>query len=356
MELLTKEQFRAYIYLEFRRGKSAADIYRQLQETGVEGIPSLPTVYRWHKEFQDAARTSLSDSQRPGRPVSVSSEENIAKVRQIVAGTPNISTSTIADLVGISKETARHILEGCLKLRKVCAVWVPHLLSEDQKLQRVKCAKSMIGTIESLSVDEFLRVYATEDETWIYFTSLLPKAENKAWLPRDAPRPRIVREQLSGKKTMLLMVFTGDGKFNIHATEPGETVDSQRYVNFLHDTGEKWRKLKSSPTRMSELLWQHDNARPHCASATKDFFERRHVHLVSQAPYSPDLNQCDRWLIKRLKQGIRQTGNINSANDVIVHSLRILRGIPKEDFVLQRQLLLADCHTIIHKRGDYITQ
>ena len=36
------------------------------------------------------------------------------------------------------------ILKKRLDLRKVCARWVPHLLTEEQKTQRLKCAWELL--------------------------------------------------------------------------------------------------------------------------------------------------------------------------------------------------------------------
>ena len=38
------------------------------------------------------------------------------------------------------------ILKKRLDLRKVCARWVPHLLTEEQKSQRLKCARELLKT------------------------------------------------------------------------------------------------------------------------------------------------------------------------------------------------------------------
>ena len=65
-------------------------------------------------------------------------------------------------------------------------------------------------------------------------------------------------------------------------------MTSERYVAFIKVTGEKWRTLRSSPMRLKELWWQHDNARPHVAATTKSFLERREVTVIKQSPFSPD--------------------------------------------------------------------
>ena len=103
------------------------------------------------------------------------------------------------------------------------------------------------------SIGDCMRYWATEDETWVLFLPFGTEDENKAWIKRHDPKLRVVRPTLTNKKTMLLVAFTGDGKFNVHATCPGDTITSERYIDFLKDVGIKWRNLKSSPTPLSQL-------------------------------------------------------------------------------------------------------
>ena len=52
-----------------------------------------------------------------------------------------LSVKDIASCTGISEGSVQTILKKCLDLRKVCARWVPHLLTEKQKTQHLKCAR-----------------------------------------------------------------------------------------------------------------------------------------------------------------------------------------------------------------------
>ena len=136
----------------------------------------------------------------------------------------------------------------------------------------MECAATIKTLIESKSKEDLLRLWATEDETWMLFDSFpCCKSENKAWLRKDEPRLRVVKPKLTNRKALLLVAFTGDKKISVETLKPKETVTSESYVTFIRRTGDKWRTLRSSPTKLSELFWQHDNARPHSASTTVDF-------------------------------------------------------------------------------------
>ena len=50
----------------------------------------------------------------------------------------------IQDIMKISSESLTHILHDCLSVRKHCARWVPHDLSEEQKRGRVNWCTHML--------------------------------------------------------------------------------------------------------------------------------------------------------------------------------------------------------------------
>jgi len=81
-------------------------------------------VYKWVKRFSEG-RESVTDEERSGRPATSRSEENIAKVRQIVRENRRLTVSSIAEQVNIDRETVRKISTEDLDMRKVCAKTAP---------------------------------------------------------------------------------------------------------------------------------------------------------------------------------------------------------------------------------------
>lgn len=350
---LKNEHYRAYVFLEMKRGRAATDVYQQLLDTHLSNVPSRATIFRWWKDFSDGSRTSLCDQPRIGRPSTATTEENVAFVKHSLDENPRQSLRMLADLVGCNKDTIRDIVTNILGLKKLCSVWIPHILSDINKKDRVECATEIIRIQDQNSMDDCLRYWTTEDETWVLFDELQTKQDNKAWLAPNAARPRVILPKLTNKKTLLLLAFTGDGKCNIEAFRRGQTVTAKEYVSFVHRTGEKWRTLRSSPTRLNQLWWQHDNARPHAAAATKQFFARRQVTLIRQSAYSPDFNLADRWMFLYLKKNLKKN-SFKSPEEVRAESLRLFRSIQRERFVHELERLYAYCKDVIRANGDYV--
>ena len=72
------------------------------------------------KRFSEG-RESVIDENRSGRPATSRTEENIAKVRQILRKNRRLTVRSLAEQVNIDRETVRKILTEDLEMRKVCA-------------------------------------------------------------------------------------------------------------------------------------------------------------------------------------------------------------------------------------------
>ncbi|XP_025829860.1 uncharacterized protein LOC112904322 [Agrilus planipennis] len=97
--------------------------------------PSYSTVKQWVSEFKKG-RVSTSDGPRSGRPVEVTTPDMIEKIHQIVLGDRRLKVREIAETCKMSYERVQHILHQHLHMEKLCARWVPRLLTVDQKLIR----------------------------------------------------------------------------------------------------------------------------------------------------------------------------------------------------------------------------
>ena len=63
----------------------------------------------------------------------------------------------IASIVGISLSRVHFILKKILKVRKISARWVPHLLTDDQKRRRVETAKNIAKNVPKIRQKGFCK-------------------------------------------------------------------------------------------------------------------------------------------------------------------------------------------------------
>ena len=110
---------------------------------------------------------SVEDDTRPGRPKTSVTKANVAVVKIVVEQDARLSVKDIASCAGISEGSVQTILKKRLDLRKVCARWVPHLLSEEQKTQRLKCAREFLKTYKGCN-SRVIYNLLTGDETCVH--------------------------------------------------------------------------------------------------------------------------------------------------------------------------------------------
>jgi len=99
-------------------------------------------VYKWVKRFSEG-RESVTDEERSERPAISRTEENIAKVRQILRENRRLTIRSIAEQMNIDRETVRKILTEDLDMRKLCAKMAPKELTEEQNKEEVLATKQI---------------------------------------------------------------------------------------------------------------------------------------------------------------------------------------------------------------------
>ena len=117
----------------------------------------------------------------------------------MIEGDSRFTVRDIARKVGISLSTVRLILKKHLKVRKISARWVPHLLTDEQKRQRVKVAKKLLQMFPKYDKKQFANV-VTGDETWVHYFEPVRKVSNKIWATKHSKRPIIAKRSLSTKR------------------------------------------------------------------------------------------------------------------------------------------------------------
>jgi len=141
-------------------------------------------VYMCVKHFSEG-RESVTDEERSGWPETSRTEENTAKVHQIVRENHQLTVRSIAEQVNIDRETFTKILTKDLDMRKVCAEMVPKELTKEQKQRRVTICQDLLER-----QDDILGCVIKGDETWVYQYNPEMKRENAQWKTANSPRPK----------------------------------------------------------------------------------------------------------------------------------------------------------------------
>ena len=96
-----REEQRAYCKIRRLLGKSTSEIKSELDTVYEENTLSYRIVVRWVSYFKEG-RSSVKDEAHPGRPVSATSENDVATVQSIVQQDSRYMLEEISDLSGLS--------------------------------------------------------------------------------------------------------------------------------------------------------------------------------------------------------------------------------------------------------------
>ena len=116
----------------FLQVKAPKEIDAILIETLREHAPSYTTVKNWVAQFQPYA-FSTCDAPRPGRSKTETTPEIIDQIPELLLEDRRISSNSMAEQLGISRERDVFIIHEDVDMRKLSAKWVPNSLNADQK-------------------------------------------------------------------------------------------------------------------------------------------------------------------------------------------------------------------------------
>ena len=124
------------------------------------------SVFEWHKRFKEDWE-SVRDDERCGKSKEVRTPELIDQIKNFMDKDRRVSIETISVRFDVSVGTVHKIIREELKMRKICAKFVPRGLRKDQKERRCHDSREMV---ELINLDPaVLDALVTYDESRIYY-------------------------------------------------------------------------------------------------------------------------------------------------------------------------------------------
>ena len=195
MDGINLSEQRVYCKIRAQLGLPPTEIHVDLKKVYGNGALKYATVCKWVRHFNDGPE-SIENDPLVGRPVSVLTEKNVATVKMLIKEDAHYTVQEIEELSGIDSSSVLKILRERLGLRKICARWVPHLLT-DKKYD--KCDPHRLEEI------------VTGDGTLIYHFQPDSKAKNKVWVSSEGDRPVIARRCKTSNRMLYAIFFDSKG-------------------------------------------------------------------------------------------------------------------------------------------------
>ena len=120
----------------------AADIHHRLQCVYGDVCIGASSVRRWVKHFKDG-NMSIQDQPCNSLPRTASTKPNKKRVDGIVKEDRRLMRDKIATKLGIGHNAVQE-MTGSLGYQKICALWVPCLLTQDHKVQQKSITSEML--------------------------------------------------------------------------------------------------------------------------------------------------------------------------------------------------------------------
>ena len=253
------------------------------------------SVFAWHKRFKEG-RESVRDDERCGRSKEVNTPELIGQIKNFTDKDRRVSIETIMAQFDASVETVHTIILEELKMRKICAKFVPRVL-RDQKERRCHDSREMVELINSDAA--VLDAPVTCDENWIYCYDPETKRQSSQWKHVGSPRPK------KASKLLMIPIFDSTGMIYMHWVPTGHTVNKEYYVEVLREFRKRFLRKRPALFKSGQGHFHQDNTPVHNSILVTDYLTMMGIKTVPHPPYSPDLSPCDFCLFPKLKEKLR---------------------------------------------------
>ena len=136
-----------------------------IQKAFVDESMGITQIKEWYRRFKNG-RISVDSDPRFGRPSLTTTPANIERVRLAIEGDRRLTVRELKNDLGIPETTVWEILNKILGMTRVCAKFIPKLLTTEQKDLRSEIAQD---NLEMVSDDEnVLKKVISGDESWVY--------------------------------------------------------------------------------------------------------------------------------------------------------------------------------------------
>uniref|UniRef100_A0A3Q1ERN1 Mos1 transposase HTH domain-containing protein n=1 Tax=Acanthochromis polyacanthus TaxID=80966 RepID=A0A3Q1ERN1_9TELE len=340
-DLDLKLEQRAKIQHCVKLGKSAKETLKILQKAYGKEAMSRSRCFVWHSRFK-MGRTSLDDDDRPGRPSTSTTPENVQEIEQIVCQDRRLTIKEIAYMVNMSFGTVQAILTSNLNLHRVAAKFVPRLLTPEQKQQRVKVCDNLRQ--QAQDDPTFTSRIITGEEIWVYDYNTETK--------QQSPRPKKARQVKSTTKNMLVVFFDIHGVVHREFVPHTQTVSAEIYCNILRHLRESIRQKRPKLWHDGNWVLHHDSTPAHRGLETQDLFANTNTIIIPHPPYSPDLAPCDFFLFPKMKLKLK-CYHCETVEEIQNASQLVLDTLKQRDFQRAFQTWQERWERCIAAQGDY---
>ena len=331
-----------------RSGKRCNEIKETVDSVYGDKSITKSQIYNILKQVKEGKNTD--DQRRFNAKKTKRTPSLVAAVAADVDDDRRICVRTLALAHGVTKDTIFHILHDDLGLVKKSARWVPKLLNDEQKQERVRTCTEFLAMVQRRSL-AMLDNIVTMDESAVSFHTPETKQQSKQWLKKGTPGPIKAKVSATRTKQMVLAFFDSKGLIYTNYVPRGTTVNAKYIVGALGRFLKIFRK-KRPVMAQQEWFFHWDNAPVHTAAVVQDWIAARGVQMIRHPPYSPDLAPADFFLFPTVKKEL--AGRTLTPDTFKTSWEGAVRTIAKEGFATAFRRWYERCQKCVRIAGGYV--
>ena len=168
-------------------------------------------------------------------------------------------------------------------MSKVSARWVPRMLTDDQKRNRLDISRHLLSCYED-DPGDFIKRVVTQDEPWVHHFDPETCRENKQWKHPDSPPPKQFKSVHSAGKVIASIFWDSQGVIMIDYLEQGCTINGAYYARKLRRIRQGIARKKRGKLTCDVLLLQ-DNAPAHTSQVAMPAMTECGFKTLFHPPY-----------------------------------------------------------------------
>lgn len=327
----------------YRRDMKAEHIAEIFEEIYGEQAYSIDSIRYWIRQI-NVGRTNLHD--QPAREKPKDDGITVA-VKSMIDNNPLFSARQIAKMLGISPSTVIDRLTNVLGYHCYQTKWVPHMLNDVQKQNKVILAKSMLEILHSEQRTHFCNI-VTGDESWF----LYQYTQSSQWvISKDELINRTIKTNMQ-RKMFVTIFFNGDGVVLVDFLPKGAKFNSDYFINIIEQIDEKMYPQGRSP-RCARKVLHYDNSPCHKSKKVNDFLFKSNFRTMKHPAYSPDIAPSDFGLFGTVKEKLEGVEHATE-KDLQDHIIEILNSFSKSYWQSLFMEWIERLEKVITINGNYI--
>jgi hypothetical protein len=232
--------------------------------------------FRCYSRFRDG-RELIEDDERGGHPKSTRTEVNIAPVADLVKNDRRIASRMIAESFPSPKIVVLRILKDDVGKRKLCARFVPHSLTPEQREDQTTSCQDIIAMADAGK--NFFNKIITGDETWCFACDPKTNRQSSEWVGETSPWPKKLKFQRSRIKIMLIIFFNSQSIVHKEFVPEGKTINAEFYEGVMDHLLKCIHWVCPAAFCSRDFFLLHDNMPAHKAASVCQFLTQKTVTL-----------------------------------------------------------------------------